>query len=391
MGIKSTGDRCTRDETGFIHLGAPHLRFCSTHWNAYGRRIVIRERLTVLPQEHHHRVGTCHKWVGDTRWCGQICAQGSFLCTNHIADDVRRRQRQQALREQALREAEAIEVLQTVYGAQNITWRQVVDDLTLTNLQSRRVMYTVAREMFIHPPVVEPQFRQEWQFHLYWRWAINGRNGPPPALTEPPPAVVFPPPAPRAAGLAALARDAQNVHTTVVVEQTNKGLEKLLEASKSEKHRHSPEWFAARWLLRGYGNWNSVQRIVNDIQQWYNVASCKTTNDYLYRRVLDGLYATITSTKDMELRAELFKRTFEECHESVSMCCEGHISRLCNVLVGFDDAFTPPVPFGEILQNKMSAIAALEVETEEKVRQATAFFNEFAVPEADRAAWLQAF
>ena len=73
------------------------------------------------------------------------------------------------------------------------------------------------------------------------------------------------------------------------------------------------------------------------------------------------------------------------------MCCEGHISRLCNVLVGFDETFAPPVPFGEILQNKMAAIAALEVETEEKIRQATAFFNEFAVPEPDRAAWLEAF
>jgi hypothetical protein len=73
------------------------------------------------------------------------------------------------------------------------------------------------------------------------------------------------------------------------------------------------------------------------------------------------------------------------------MCCDGHISRLCNVLVGFDDAFAPPVPFGEILQNKMAAIAALEIETEEKVRQANTFFNEFAVPEPERVAWLEAF
>ena len=73
------------------------------------------------------------------------------------------------------------------------------------------------------------------------------------------------------------------------------------------------------------------------------------------------------------------------------MCCEGHISRVCNVLVGFDDAFAPPVPFGEILQNKMAAIYAMEIDTDKKVTLATDFFNEFAVPEVERSAWLEAF
>jgi hypothetical protein len=60
-------------------------------------------------------------------------------------------------------------------------------------------------------------------------------------------------------------------------------------------------------------------------------------------------------------------------------------------LVGFDDAFDPPVPLGEILQNKMSALFALEIPTEEKLAQAIAFFNEYAVSEEERAPWLEAF
>jgi hypothetical protein len=249
-------------------------------------------------------------------------------------------------------------------------------------------MHRVARRIFNDPVVMEPDFTREWQFGVYWNWAIGGRVGPPPDLLVHPAIAIQ---QVRPAGLAALARDAQNVHTAVVTNQTNKSLEKLLEASKTEKHMRSPEWFASRWLLRGYGNWNITHRVVNDMLLWYNQAYCKTANDYLYRRTLDGLYLTIAKIKDVEARTELYKRAFEECHESVGMCCEGHISRLCNVLVGFDETFAPPVPFGEILQNKMAAIAALEVETEEKVRQATAFFNEFAVPEPDRAAWLEAF
>jgi hypothetical protein len=73
------------------------------------------------------------------------------------------------------------------------------------------------------------------------------------------------------------------------------------------------------------------------------------------------------------------------------MCCEGHISRLCNVLVGFDEAFQPPVPFSEILYNKMAAISVMDVSTEEKIQQATTFFNEYAVPMDQRQAWLDAF
>jgi hypothetical protein len=61
------------------------------------------------------------------------------------------------------------------------------------------------------------------------------------------------------------------------------------------------------------------------------------------------------------------------------------------VLVGFDDAFQPPVAFGELMQQKMAAISGLDVPEEEKRRQATQWFDEHGVPEAERVAWLDAF
>jgi hypothetical protein len=99
----------------------------------------------------------------------------------------------------------------------------------------------------------------------------------------------------------------------------------------------------------------------------------------------------IRNLPDDETKIEVFKRAFEECYESVSMCCDGHITRICNVLVGFDEAFAPPVPLGDVIQSKMAAIAGMDISTEEKVRLATAFFNEHNVQEADRTAWLEAF
>ena len=96
-------------------------------------------------------------------------------------------------------------------------------------------------------------------------------------------------------------------------------------------------------------------------------------------------------SRDDERKTEMYKRAWEECYEAVGMCCEGHISRLCNVLVGFDEAFQPPVSFGELLQSKMSVIAGLDVSDEEKRRQATAFFDEYGTPAEERVAWLDAF
>lgn len=394
MGIKTNGDRCERQDTGFINLDATHLHFCQIHWDQYQRRMFTRRQLTVVVAEQHHAPGTCHKWVASERWCGQLCQEGSLLCPNHRARDNARRAREQAIRDAERQEREAIEARLAWY--RDMTWREAIDHMTNPNNlheMTPRVRYRVARRVFLDPPVVEPDFNEDWQFNLYWAWAIGGRVGPAPNLAVRPvfpaaPVVVLPA---RIAGLAALARDAQNVHTAAVTNQTNKGLEKLLEASKEGRHMRGPEWFAAKWLIRGYGQWNIVQRVVNDMQYWYGMAFCKAQNDWLYRKTLDGLYLTVQKIKDNDTRVELYKRVFEECHESVGMCCEGHISRLCNVLVGFDETFAPPVPFGEILQNKMAAIAALEVETEEKVRQATEFFNEFAVPEPERAAWLEAF
>ena len=393
MGIKTDTTRCTRAAVDVVNPNATHLRYCNLHWAVYDRHIEDRARLTVVVRDQHHQNGTCHRWQNHrTDWCGDACVPGHLLCAMHDMFAHGREVRRNEARQAEVREEQEVREMYEFFEAQRVTWRQAIDRLTdpdgaeHDNMPAR-IKHRIARRIFLRPFVPDPEFNQEWHFNLYWQWAIGGRVGPPPDLRQHPVVVA----AQRPVGLVAIARDPQNVHTAVVSQQTNKGLEKLLEASKDDRAMRGPEWFASKWLIRAYGHWSVVQRAVNDMKHWYATASCKTANDYLYRRTLDGLYIVIQQTKEPEIRMELYKRTFEECFESVGMCCEGHISRLCNVLVGFDDAFAPPVPFGEILQNKMAAIAALEIETEEKVKQATAFFNEFAVPEAERLAWIEAF
>jgi len=229
QGIKTNGDRCQRQDSGFINLNAPHLHFCTTHWGVYDRRVTIRARLTVIVAQQHHHVGTCHKWIGEQRWCGRQCEGDNLLCNGHgHAAKERRIARQaadQARRLQAIRNRNIVAAYQVRIPA--LSWRQVVDDMFLHPRQDFTLndVYDISLDYFRNPSMIEPDFTHRWQFERYWRWNVHGRIGQPdldnpPVIAQPPP----PPPPPRPNNLAAIARDAQNVHTAAVSQQTNNGL-----------------------------------------------------------------------------------------------------------------------------------------------------------------------
>jgi hypothetical protein len=229
-----------------------------------------------------------------------------------------------------------------------------------------------------------------WRVGLLWNWLAGGMQGPPPNLdVQPELPNDVPPPPPPPHELGALAHDPQNTHTRVVSEQTNQGMATLLALPRTGDVA-TPRLFLAAWLPCRYMEMASMPELAGDIARWYMTDTCISEGDRLYRRAMDGLYTKIVRTEDAETRAELFRRAYEECRESMGMCCQGHLSRLCNVLVGFDDAFAPPVSKGEILQQKMAIIAGLDVDMEEKVRRAMDVFEELEIPEVDRVPWLEA-
>lgn len=393
MGTKVNGERCIRQEANTVIPEAPHLHYCNIHRNVYLRHV---RGLAQQGLPGHHQPGRCLNVHGTGGWCPNMAHPDQLECGTHIihrrnveAARARRNAANAILAERNRRIAAAVDR----YSEQGTPWHEVIVDVFARaefedDHQQMRWMIAIGYFRFHHIGLIPGQ-----NFTDYWNWVAGGQVGPAPDPNRPARVVIPAPPAvPRGEGLAALARDPQNVHTRHVSEQTNAGLAKLLEKERiMNKPARAPDWIAAKWLVKTYGSWTQVSRIVNDMQHWYAMDTCRERGDRLYRRQLDGLYYTIKEIKDEETRNEAYKRLFEECFEAVGMCCDGHITRLCNVLVGFDDAFAPPVPFGEILQNKMAAIHAMEADTAEKIRLATEFFNEFAVPAEDRAAWLDAF
>jgi len=192
--------------------------------------------------------------------------------------------------------------------------------------------------------------------------------------------------------LARFVKDNQNIHTSVVTAQTNTATAVILETPLPVGQKTLSEIYSA-WERLGFGDEKTITYgppkrvdVWEDMKTWGNKSMITTENDYLYRKLLQHLWARIKTTA-VEIRDEVIRRLYEECHESLSMCAQGHIGRLANVLVGFDEKIRPPVS----LQDKMAEISRLNRTEAEKRAEAAIVLNDFDVPAEERSAWLDAF
>ena len=184
--------------------------------------------------------------------------------------------------------------------------------------------------------------------------------------------------------LAGIAGDRQNIHTAVISTQTNQGLKVLFEQVVPPDQATLFEIVTA-WRELKVAEIKEIQSVLQDMAEWYTRSMCRAEGDFLYMRVLDHLWSLILHSEE---NTELVKRLYQECFEAKGMCCDGHINRLFNVMVGFHDAFNPPLSPKEILQNKMSAIAMRDGSLDDKIKEAMEVFEEVKLPEEERQVWL---
>jgi hypothetical protein len=186
-----------------------------------------------------------------------------------------------------------------------------------------------------------------------------------------------------------VAADPQNTHDRNVRKQTDENVKLLLEITPPDGQKTLEdirEVWNRVYRIPGRG---VDERVYADMQKWYDTSQCYVPNDWMYRKVLDALWYRIKLVEDPKIRHELYRRLQQECAEAFAMCCEGHIGRLANVLVGFDDSFKPQVPVGIILQNKMAVISQIE-NAEERLKQARELMVELKVPDDQAVAWIEA-
>ena len=191
-------------------------------------------------------------------------------------------------------------------------------------------------------------------------------------------------------GLEGLAADDQNVHTQAVNNQTHDGLAIIRKAIVPKGQKTLDEILNA-WVLTLPHSVENLSPVYEDMQKWGNTRSIIKKGDWEYRKALRSLWAKIKGY-DGELRTELTKRLWEECYESVGMCAQGHLSRLANVLVGFDETIRPPISKAQEFQERISHIAKQDtLSTEEKVQKAETLMDELDMPLDERQVWLDAF
>lgn len=192
--------------------------------------------------------------------------------------------------------------------------------------------------------------------------------------------------------LGRLAYDRQNVHTGAVVAQMNEGLAILVAADpgpipKGQEGTRARIGGSFASVLGKNPESEEMVLVKQDMSSmWKRSEQTDGTN---YHKALRGLWAKISSFEG-DKHKELVKRLWEECLESVGMCTQGHLARLTNVMVGYDEDFKPPAPIGTILQERMAEIAESDVDQEEKVRLARSLLVELKVPEEKHDEWISA-
>lgn len=337
-----------------------YITVCRIHGRAHARHVAAHGDIQPQPNQ-------CIRYYAG--WCRNPRSEGSHYCQRHVEYYTTRGQREERRVEQQRLHVTLLNDL--LDRNPRPTVEDVTRELFNQHQLPERIRYQIA---FSYAHEIDPEeavatFRRVWD-------ELERAAAPPP-------------PPPRGTTLAALARDSQNVHTRAVVEQTN-ATEALLLAVPIPPDQQTEATIAAEWIrLHSRAvSWGRILKTLADVHIWFGKATCRQENDNLYRRLLRTTVAKINRTGD--LRDELYRRLWEECSEAVGMCCEGHISRLCNVFVGFDDAFPPQISTGELLQQKLAAIAMSDLPEEEKRSQATAFMTELGIPTEEQVPWIEA-
>ena len=188
--------------------------------------------------------------------------------------------------------------------------------------------------------------------------------------------------------LGKIANDSQSVHSVSATKSTNDGIF-ILEKQEVPSGQKTVDEIREAWSKKF--NPTQVDRLIQDMKDWGSRPQVMDKKKNIYKSVLRGLWAKIKSFDDAELKAELVKRLFEECSEALGMCADGHVGRLVNVLIGFDEQFKSNISPKEYFQNNMALIAKSEVPLAFKIDQAKKLMDEVDIPQEERDAWLEAF
>ena len=202
--------------------------------------------------------------------------------------------------------------------------------------------------------------------------------------------------------LSNIAKNTQNVHVREVEKNTSDGVyilgsidvpsgqKTLLEINTAFRELFSIELDKNRFPRVASETEAAILKVVANIKDWGRRASVIKKGENVFRNTLRGVWAKI-KTFNEDIREELIRRLWEESVESLGLCADGHVGRLVNVFVGFDDDFKSKISPMEYFRNGIAKIAENALSPMDfKIEQATKLMDEIEMPLAERADWFEA-
>ena len=188
--------------------------------------------------------------------------------------------------------------------------------------------------------------------------------------------------------LGAMAEHGQSVHMKEIETTTKTGIALLQEMNIPQGQKTLREIEEAFSLV--VDDKKAVSKVIADMKSWGAKKTVMDTKKNIYRPTLRGLWAKI-KTYDDDTKFELIQRLYEEASESLEMCADGHVARLVNVLVGFDDNFKLQISPMEYFQENIAKISENTVTPLEfKIDQVKRLMDDINMPEDQREAWISA-
>lgn len=184
--------------------------------------------------------------------------------------------------------------------------------------------------------------------------------------------------------LARIANDNQNVHTTLVVEQTKKNIQEILKIPVPEIFK----WQTKR-LSMTYKTIIMFCHLSPKSAWQFSSMYCSDATIYdlepgIFGKVVDGVWQFISKSPD---KADLKKILAAELRDNIGMCAQGNLSRICNVLQGYLEGVGQKESVADILGREFPKLMEIENAVEREAR-AVAILRENAVPEGQWEDWL---
>ena len=175
-----------------------------------------------------------------------------------------------------------------------------------------------------------------------------------------------------------LSTDKQNVHTKPIVETVLIRAKELISFARNSSNEDVVLYLLSDELLS-----NKAKENMNSY--FYSNESIYELSKPTYRMVLQGLWKYIQNQTPI-IREEMIERLRQELEDNVGTCAQGNISRLTNVLNGYDNKSVEP----QISLSDIMAQISKEKNLSVRKEKAKETLKKHKVPKEEFKAWMEA-